>query len=165
MNQQFTQTIRTVEIAILTPNGVLMQMKRVDNNHYSMWGAEIDSNENDTEAAVNILKRDAGLTTTADALKHVNIYTSISKDENGNLIKKEIHRFILEFDHLPVLKIEPKLRGWIVIASEKSAVNVIEAHQSFIATIIEDLFSPTSSHFNNHHFNEQVLEKLLKCPR
>lgn len=165
MINQHSELIRKIEIAIITPCGVLMQMKRTDNNQFRMWGCVLEGDETPIQGAINVLQEEAGLAVDANDLTIVNIYNSFFEGKDDLISKTEIYRFILEFDYLPTLNINPEYTGWIVFSKTEVTESVVECQREFIKTLVEKSFPQQQVFIKKNIINEDILQQLKNRPR
>lgn len=96
--------LKSTEICIITPLGILMQIRPEDNNQMGMWGGVLNDDESPKEGAVRKLKEELNLEVSIEELEFVE--ENNHKHEYGNGDKAVFHayRFKLEMDDVPKFK-------------------------------------------------------------
>lgn len=121
----------STEIALLTPFGVLMQIRPSDNDQLGTWGGVVEYGETPEESAIRELFEETGLRISADQLEFVEINSHFHEYSNGDKAYFFSHRYIVKFDHIPNITTDEESVGAIMV------VHTILSHQQeFIKRVL-----------------------------
>ena len=103
--------LRSTEIAIVTPCGVMMQIRSYDRNQLGLWGGVIEENETPEEGAVRELYEELELYVTKDQLTFVEEDDHFHQYANGDKAIFHAYRFVIYFDFIPTIKTNEESAG------------------------------------------------------
>ncbi len=93
--------LRSTEIAVLTPKGILLQERKSDNGQLGMWEGVLEDGETPEQGAVRELREEAGIIVTPQQL----IFDSRDCHEqtyaNDDQVIFEAYRFLLQLPYVP----------------------------------------------------------------
>ena len=92
---------KTTEIAIVTPDGVLMQVRSDENNMLSLWGGIVRDDEEPADAAVRRLFEETGIKISKSDLVLNKEYGHSYTYENGDRCYYFTYQYYVFFDHVP----------------------------------------------------------------
>lgn len=128
--------LESVEIALLTPFGVLMQIRPSDKDQLGMWGGVMEVGETPEEAAIRELQEETGITITKDQLIFVEQNPHFHEYANGDKAYFVSNRFIVKFDYVPKIVTDEESVGAVMV------VHTILSHQqNFIKRVLGELHS------------------------
>ena len=104
LNRHMMIQLESTEVAILTPKGLMMQIRRTDRNQLGFWGGVIEDGETPLQGAVRELLEEAGLTVEQTALKFVGIDNHEHKYANGDEALFHAYRYELRLNYVPEIK-------------------------------------------------------------
>ncbi len=107
---------KTTEVAVITPKGILMQIRGDEHNILSLWGGFVRDNEEPDEAAIRRLYEEAGVVVNKEQLKFVDHYTHSHTYENGDKCHYLTYRYTVHLDYVPevVSKDNSTLGGMLI---------------------------------------------------
>lgn len=124
--------LRSTEIAIKTPFGVVMQIRPIDNDQLGMWGGVIEDGETPLAGAVRELKEETGLVVTEDSLKFVEINDHYHKyAATGDQVYFKTWRFVLELNYVPKITTDEESVGVFMVPH-----TILSHQQKFIKKIL-----------------------------
>lgn len=134
IDRHTTLELESVEIALLTPFGVLMQIRPSDNDQLGMWGGVMEKDETPKEAAVRELFEETRIKISLDQLEDAGIDEHFHQYSNGDKAKFKAYRFIVRFDYVPKVTTDEESVGAVMVA------HTILAHQqAFIAECLKKI--------------------------
>lgn len=131
----------STEVAICTPNGVIMQIKPADNNSLCMWGGEINFGEEPINGAIREIFEETGLTITADQLNFKQFLKHEHRYSNGNVVWYSTYRYALKLDNIPSIALDPESSGYCFISchsSEEDVNKILPVQREFILSLAQE---------------------------
>lgn len=116
LDRNTTLELESVEIAVLTPFGVLMQIRSFDANQLGVWGGVIENDETPKEAAVRELKEETGIKISPSQLEEAGIDEHFHQYDNGDKVNFKSYRFIVRFDYVPKVTTNEESVGAVMVA-------------------------------------------------
>lgn len=92
---------KTTEIAVVTPKGILMQIRSDESNSVSLWGGIIYDDEDSVDAAVRRLYEESGIKVEREQMEFKNIYGHSYTYENGDKCYFHTYQYAVYLDHVP----------------------------------------------------------------
>lgn len=96
----------STEIAICTPEGILMQIRSTDNNKLGMWGGILMEGEEPIQGAIRELKEEAGIEATSQELEFIEKNRHKHVYANGNVAIFDTYRYVLKLDYVPKVQLD-----------------------------------------------------------
>ncbi|MBR3614752.1 MAG: NUDIX domain-containing protein [Clostridia bacterium] len=126
--------LRSTEIAVLTPFGVIMQIRAYDHDQLGLWGGVLEEDEEPAAGAVRELKEETGLEITEEQLQFVEINEHFHEYANGDKAYFHSYRYILELDYVPKIVTDEESVGAIMV------VHTILSHQQeFVKRVLGEI--------------------------
>lgn len=123
--------LRSTEIALVTPYGVMMQIRPTDKCQLGLWGGVIEGSETPEEGAVRELYEELGISVTEDQLIFIEENDHQHEYANGDKAIFHTYRFKICFDYVPKIKTDEEAVGVFMV------VHTILEHQSdFVKRIL-----------------------------
>ncbi len=132
IDRHTTLELESVEIALLTPFGVLMQIRPSDKDQLGVWGGVMESGETPKEAAVRELFEETRIAISPDQLEEAGIDEHVHEYANGDKAKFKAYRFIVRFDHVPKVTTDEESVGAVMVAH-----TILSHQQQFIADCLK----------------------------
>ena len=120
------------EIAVLTPLGILMQIRPSDNDQLGVWGGILDDGEEPAEGAIRELFEETGICITKDDLEFVEIDEHFHKYANGDKVYFTSYRYIVRFDYVPTVITDEESTGTVMVAH-----TILYHQQEFIKRVLD----------------------------
>lgn len=117
--------LRSVEVAVVTPNGIIMQLRPEDDNQLGVVSGILEDGEQPVYGAIRKLKEELGIVVKINQLQYFKTITYTTKYKNGDRAMFTTWRFVLELKSIPKL-------------TEKSTVissmcpEILEHQQTFV---------------------------------
>lgn len=128
--------LESTEIAIQTPCGILMQIRRADHNQLGMWGGVLKDNERPFQGAVRELREETGIEVDESQLIVAGVDEHDHEYANGDKARFKSYRFVVEFDYVPEVLTDEESVGTVLVAHP----NRVLCHQrEFILQLLEAL--------------------------
>ena len=121
---------RSTEIAIVTPKGIVMQV-RSDENHLGLWGGELGMDEFPLIGAQRELFEETKLWADLSEFKFVETYTHRHTYPNGDKCLYHTFRYVLRYPKVPPIKIDSESIGFEVVRH-----TFVREHEDFIERIL-----------------------------
>lgn len=130
--------LRSTEIAVVTPLGIMMQIRPEDDNKLGVWGGLLEDGEFTKECAVRRLFEETGIFVEREQLTFAGVEEHLHEYANGDKVIFESYRYVLKLYKIPVLDPSAEATGVVFIKSvnEKILKQLIEHQKSFIDKVI-----------------------------
>lgn len=115
--------LRSTEIALLTPFGVMMQIRPTDHDQLGMWGGVLNDGEAPIDGAIRELAEETGIQVDESQLEFVEVNQHDHKYANGDQAKFKTWRYVVRFDHIPEITTDEESVGTFMV------VHTILGHQ------------------------------------
>ena len=126
--------LESVEIALVTPFGVMMQIRPSDHDQLGMWGGVLEEGECPAAGAVRELREETGIVIDKSQLKFVELNEHFHEYANGDKAYFKSHRYILRLDYIPKITTDEESVGVIMV------VHTILSHQhDFIKKVLGEI--------------------------
>lgn len=126
--------LRSTEIAVVTPFGVMMQIRPEDDNKLGVWGGILEDGELMKECASRRMAEETGIILQKDQFRTWGVEEHFHEYVNGDKVIFEAHRYVLKLYVIPVFEVSAEATG---VAFVKCASNLILDHQrDFIDNVI-----------------------------
>lgn len=96
--------LQSVDVALITPIGLMMQIRHIDNDQLGLFGGSIQDGESPEECAIRKIKEQVGLDVPKEQLQFVEENDHTHQYANGDKGIFHSYRFKVEFDHVPEVK-------------------------------------------------------------
>lgn len=134
LDRHYPIELSSTEIALVTPFGVLMQIRPVDRDQLGVWGGILEAGETPREGAVRELKEETGIEIDESDLEFVEINESFHEYANGDKVFFKAHRFIVHFNYVPKVITDEESVGVVMVAH-----TIIDHQQNFIKRVLGEL--------------------------
>lgn len=121
----------STEIALLTPFGVLMQIRPSDKDQLGTWGGVIEYGETPEEGAIRELFEETGISISADQLEFVELHPHFHEYANGDKAYFSSHRYIVKFDYIPKITTDEESVGAVMVVH-----TILHHQQDFIKRVL-----------------------------
>lgn len=104
----------STEIALVTPRGILMQIRNYDEKGIEtlgLWGGALKSGESPEEGATREIKEETGLDLTITLEHFVEIDTHYHEYANGDKALFHAYRYVVTLDYVPEIHTDDESRG------------------------------------------------------
>lgn len=126
--------LSSTEIALLTPFGVLMQIRPYDNNQLGMWGGVLEDGEYPEDGAIRELKEETGIEIDKSQLELVELNEHYHQYDNGDQVWYKTFRFCVKFDYVPKIVTDEESAGAVMVAHI-----ILEHQRDFIKRMLEKI--------------------------
>lgn len=133
-----TIELRSTEILIVTPDGIMMQIRTADKGKLGAFGGVLRDGEEARECAVRELKEETGLDVNLLDLqyvgynKHEHVYT------NGDKGFFHTYRYVLRLKEVPLMILNDEANGVEFVTTV--VPNIIEHQQQFVGDALSGEF-------------------------
>lgn len=126
--------ILSTEIAIMTPKGVLMQIRPNDHNQLGLWGGIIEEGEQPIECAIREIYEETQISISADKLLFVEENDHFHQYANGDKTLCHTYRFKVLLDYVPEIIIDEESKGTVLVEH-----TIAKHQQEFIKKILGEI--------------------------
>ena len=126
---------KTTEIAIITPKGILMQIRSDEGNSLSLWGGEILDDEDPADAAVRRLYEESGIKVEREQMEFRNIYGHRYKYENGDTCDFHTYQYAVILDYVPEVTLNDKTSIGSLLINH----TIVGHQQPFIQNLLTEM--------------------------
>lgn len=126
--------LESTEIAVLTPFGVLMQIRPSDNDQLGTWGGVLRDGEDPAEGAMRELFEETGIYITKDDLEFVEIDEHFHEYANGDKARFKCYRYIVRFNYVPTVTTDEESVGAVMVAH-----TILHHQQEFIKRVLGEV--------------------------
>lgn len=134
IDRHTTLELESVEIALLTPFGVLMQIRPLDKDQLGLWGGVMEKGETPKEAAVRELYEETRIEISLSQLEEAGIDEHFHEYSNGDKAQFKAYRFIVRFDYVPKVTTDEESVGAVMVAH-----TILKHQQDFVAQCLKML--------------------------
>lgn len=126
--------LMSTEIALLTPFGVLMQIRPTDHDKLGMWGGVLNYGEEPASGAVRELREETGIVIEESQLEFKELDEHFHEYANGDKALFKAYRYVVRFDYVPKVVTDEESVGAVMVAHI-----ILEHQQKFIGEVLEEL--------------------------
>lgn len=126
--------LMSTEIAILTPFGVLMQVRPTDHDQLGMWGGVLNDGEDPASGAVRELREETGIIIDESQLEFKELNEHSHEYANGDKAYFKSFRYVVRFDYVPKVVTDEESVGAVMVAHI-----ILEHQQEFIGKVLREL--------------------------
>lgn len=128
--------LSSTEIALCTPEGILLQVRACDNNALGMWGGCLENNESPIDGAIRELYEETALPVCREMLNLVDMYEHTHTYANGDSVIYKTYRFVLKLNYIPEITVNFESNGFELFNSKDDIKRVLKDHREFILNLI-----------------------------
>lgn len=126
--------LESTEIAVVTPVGVMMQIRPTDRDQLGMWGGVLEEGETPVAGAVRELREETGIEVSESQLEFVEVNEHFHEYANGDKAYFKTYRFILRLNYVPKITTDEESVGVFMV------VHTILSHQhDFIKKVLGEI--------------------------
>ena len=126
--------LMSTEIALLTPFGVLMQVRPTDHDQLGMWGGVLRDGENPVQGAIRELYEETGIVIEESQLEFKELNDHFHEYANGDKAYFKSFRYVVRFDKVPKVVTDEESVGAVMVA------HIILGHQQeFIGRVLSEI--------------------------
>lgn len=125
--------LMSTEIALLTPFGVLMQVRPTDHDQLGMWGGVLNDGENPVSGAVRELREETGIIVDESQLEFKELNEHFHEYANGDKAYFKSFRYVVRFDYVPKVVTDEESVGAVMVAHI-----ILDHQQEFIGRILRE---------------------------
>ena len=123
--------LRSTEIALVTPFGIMMQIRPTDHDQLGLWGGVLKDTETPEEGAIREIREETGLEIPAEALVFMEENDHSHQYANGDKAIFHSYRFKVELDYVPQIKTDEESTGVFMLVH-----TVLDHQQDFVKRIL-----------------------------
>lgn len=123
--------LESTEIAVVTPFGIMMQIRPTDYNQLGMWGGVLNDGEQPEEGAIRELREETGIKVDKDQLEFVEVNEHFHEYANGDKAFFKCYRFVLRLDHVPQIATDEESVGAYMVVH-----TILEHQREFIKSLL-----------------------------
>lgn len=130
--------LRSTEILIVTPKGVMMQVRTADQGKLGVFGGVLNDLEEAREGAVRELKEETGLAVKMQDLQYVGYNKHEHTYTNGDKVFFHTYRYLLRLKEVPQMELNYEANGVEFVTTV--VPNIIEHQQQFVGDALSGEF-------------------------
>ena len=123
LDRHMTLVLNSVEIALVTPLGIIMQIRPKDRDQLGLWGGVLLDDESPEDGAVRELYEETGIQISKEQLEFVEVNEHFHEYASGDKGIFISHRYIVRFDNVPEITTDEESVGAFMV------VHTILSHQ------------------------------------
>lgn len=131
LDRHMTIEQKSAEIALLTPSGVIMQIRPSDNNQLGLWGGVVEYGESFKDCAIRELFEETGIEIDESQLELVDVHKNFHRYANGDKVIFETYRYIVRFEEIPKITLDEESSGFCVVSH-----TILKSQQDFIKQLL-----------------------------
>lgn len=101
----------STEVALVTPKGILMQIRQADDGKLGFFGGCMNDGETPKEGAIREIMEETGLSLKEEDLELSEDIASPHEYPNGDKVLFRTYRYIAHFDEVPKIKLDEESLG------------------------------------------------------
>ncbi|MCI8273352.1 MAG: NUDIX domain-containing protein [Clostridia bacterium] len=123
--------LRSTEIAIVTPFGVMMQIRPSDHNQLGMFGGVLNDGEEPAEGAARELCEETGIKVSGDELEFVEENSHFHEYANGDKVFFHCFQYVLKLSYKPEITTDEETAGTFMVTH-----TILDHQQDFIKRML-----------------------------
>lgn len=108
--------LKSTEIAILTPEGILMQIRPLDKNQLGLWGGALNDDEEPIDGAIREIFEETGIKLDKEQLEFIETHEHFHEYANQDKAYFKSYRYLVRFDYVPEIKIDEESNGTVLVS-------------------------------------------------
>lgn len=108
--------LESTEIAILTPNGILMQIRPLDKNQLGLWGGALNDGEEPKDGAVRELFEETRIKINKEQLEFLEIHEHFHEYSNKDKAYFKSYRYLVRFNTVPKIITDSESVGTCIVS-------------------------------------------------
>lgn len=137
IDRHTTMELYTSDVALITPKGIIMQVRSNERGKLGLWGGVLNFNEHPRDGAIRELFEETGLRVRPDALIYASINPHFHTYSNGDKCKYTTYMFKLFIDYIPDIILNDESIGFELIKSIDP--RIFEFERDFISMCLQDI--------------------------
>ena len=130
--------LRSTEIAIVTPNGVMLQKRIADEGKLGLFGGVLSHEEEPRDGAVREIREKLGVNVDPYSLLFAGYNLHEHTYSNGDKVLFHAYRYVLKIYGIPVVRPDEEASGVEFVTTVKS--EIIEHQQQFVGDALSGKF-------------------------
>lgn len=122
--------LRSTEILIMTPKGIMMQVRTADQGKLGVFGGVLHEDEEPKRGAIREVQEEAGIEIAKSDLKYVGYNEHEHTYSNGDRAFFHTFRYVLKFAGVPKINLNYEASKVEFVTTVKS--NIIDHQQDFV---------------------------------
>lgn len=136
MDPHMRLELNSTEIALITPWGVMLEVRTADNGKLGLCGGVVRRNETTLECAVREIREELGIKVKADSLKFVEDNIHAHTYANGDKALFHCYRFVCMLSDIPdELEFDSESTGVEIVRNLRD--DILPAQQDFVSRCIQ----------------------------
>ena len=140
LNRHLPIECKSTEVALVTPNGIIMQVRASDNGKLGFWGGCIEDGESVIAGALREVKEETGLNIEQKNLQYVETNEHFHKYANEDIAKFLTYRFIVNFEQQPKIVVDCESLGYEFVNLHDDLNRILEHQQEFVQRILNEYY-------------------------
>lgn len=122
---------RSTEIALVTPFGIMMQIRPTDHDQLGLWGGILTDTETPEDGAIRELREETGLEFPVEALEFMEENDHSHQYANGDKVIFHCYRFKIVLDYVPKIQTDEESTGVYMLVH-----TVLDHQQDFVKRVL-----------------------------
>ena len=131
LDRHMPMEIESTEIAVITPFGIMMQIRHFDNNQLSMWGGGLNDDEKPIDGAIRELKEETGIEVDESQLQFIEVDEHFHEYANSDKVYFKAYRYCVRFEEIPKITTDEESVGAFMVVH-----TILDHQQDFIKRML-----------------------------
>lgn len=131
LDRHLTIELKATQIAVITPFGIMMQIRPSDRDQLGLWGGVLEDNETPEEGALRELREEIGLELPIEALEFVEENTHNHEYANHDKAIFHAYRFKVVLDYVPRVQTDEESTGVFMVVH-----TILNHQQEFVKRLL-----------------------------
>lgn len=123
--------LRSTEIAVVTPFGIMMQIRPSDKNQLGLWGGVLNDGEEPEDGAIRELVEETGIQLSKGQLEFVELNEHFHEYANGDKAYFKTYRYVVKFESIPKITTDEESVGAFMVVH-----TILEHQRDFIKRLL-----------------------------
>ena len=126
------------EVCIITPKGLLLQVRASDKGALGMWGGVLEDGEAPIDGAIREVKEETGISLGKEQMHFVGINPHLHRYANGDNAKFTSYRFVVRLDYVPNITLDNESLNYKYVKTLEECEGVLDQQKDFIRKVLSE---------------------------
>ena len=127
----------STEVCIITPQGILLQIRVADKGALGMWGGLLEDGEELFEGVNRVVLKETGIDLSKRNIHFVEMNSHYHCYGNGDRVKFITYRFVVKLNEVPNnISLDNESMGYVFVNNEEECESVLPHQKEFIKRML-----------------------------